>query len=86
MTLYINCVTAEKIMSCKKDPEINQYMELVNPQYMEGIILFDVKINLPDNFTVTSRQEGIDDYISITLSKLGTIELNTRDYRDLLIM
>ena len=86
MFLYINCISAEKIMNCKKDPEVNQHIELVNPQYMEGIILFDVKINLPDNFTITTRQEGIDDYICICLSKLGIIELNTRDYRDLLIM
>ena len=59
---------------------------LVNPQYMEGIILFDIKVDLPENFTISSRQEGISDIITITLSKMGSIELNTADYRDLTLL
>ena len=85
MNLYITCISAEKIMSCKKDPEINQHIKLVNPQCMGGVILFDAVIQLPDDFNITSKHNGIEDIIVVTLSKLGTLELNTRDYRDLTI-
>ena len=83
MQLYINCITAEKIMTCKKDPEVNQYLKLINPQSMGGMILFDVVIQLPDDFNISTKHEGIDDIVIISLSKLGTIELNTKDFRDL---
>lgn len=83
MQLYVSCISAEKIMSCKKDPEVNQHIKLVNPQCMGGMILFDAVIQLPDTFNITSKHEGIDDIVEVSLSKLGRIELNTRDYRDL---
>ena len=85
MQLYVTCISAEKIMSCKKSPEVNQHIKLVNPQCMGGTILFDAVIQLPDDFTITSKHEGIEDIIIVSLSKLGTIELNTRDHRDLTI-
>lgn len=85
MQLYISCMSAEKIMSCKKDPECNEHIKLVNPQSMGGVILFDAVIQLPDDFKITSKHEGIEDIVVISLSKLGCIELNTKDFRDLTI-
>ena len=83
MQLYVTCISAEKIMSCKKDPEVNQHIKLVNPQCMGGVILFDAVIQLPDSFSITTKHEGIEDIVEVSLSRLGSIELNTRDYRDL---
>ena len=83
MQIYITGISAENIMSCKKDPEVNQYIKLVNPQCMGGIIMFDAVIQLPDTFNISIKHEGIEDIIVIELSKLGSMELNTKDYRDL---
>lgn len=83
MQLYVNCITAEKIMFCKKDPEVNQYIKLINPQSMGGVISFDAVIQLPDDFNISVKHEGIDTIVVIALSKLGCMELNTKDFRDL---
>lgn len=83
MQLYVSCISAENIMNCKKNTEVNQYIKLVNPQCMGGTILFDAVIQLPDSFNISQKHDGIENIIEISLSKLGTIELNTRDYRDL---
>ena len=52
---------------------------------MRSDILFDVLIELPDNYMITSYYNGNDEYIKISLSKLGDIELNTKDFRDITI-
>ena len=86
MQLYINSVTADKILKCKKDnEEVVKRLRLINPQYSEGDVYFDVAVSLPDNFTITNKYEGMEDFIIINLSNLGKIELNVKDFRDILI-
>ena len=86
MQLYINCISADRIMKCKKDTqEVLQHIKLINPQYMEGDILFDVAVTLPDNFSISSRFEGLDEFVTISLSNLGNIDLNVKDFRDLVL-
>lgn len=86
MQLYINCVSADKILQCKKDnEEVVKRLKLINPQYAEGEVFFDVAVNLPDNFTITNKHEGVDNFIIIYLSNLGKIELNVKDFRDILL-
>lgn len=86
MQLYINSVTADKILKCKKDnEEVVKRLKLINPQYSEGDVYFDVAVSLPDNFTITNKHEGMEDFIFIYLSNLGKIELNVKDFRDILI-
>lgn len=86
MQLIISSVEANKIFFIKKDSdEITKYIEVVNPQYIGGSVLFDIHVNLPDNFNITTRLDGIEQYIVITLGKLGSFELNVKDYRDLTI-
>ena len=87
MQLLINCVEANKIFSCKKESEdIIKHIELVNPQYMNGGVLFDILVSLPDSFTIGSRLDGVEEYITITLNKLGSFELNTKDFRDITLL
>lgn len=88
MELYVNCVSAAKIMRCKKDNlEVMQYVTLVNPQYMsyDESIMFDMRITLPDDYNISSKFDGNDEYVVIKLSKLGNIELNTKDFRTITI-
>ena len=88
MNLYINCVSANNIMRCKKDNlDVMQYVTLINPQYMgyDETIMFDMYINLPEDYNINSRFEGNDEYIVIKLSKIGSLELNTKDFRDITI-
>ena len=88
MELYVNCVSADKIMRCKKDNlEVMQYVTLVNPQYMgyDESIMFDMRITLPDDYNINSKFDGNDEYVVIKLSKLGNIELNTKDFRTITI-
>ena len=91
MNLYINCISADNIMRCKKgSEEVLKHVTLTNPQIyqvdvMRSDILFDVLIELPDNYMITSYYNGNDEYIKISLSKLGDIELNTKDFRDITI-
>ena len=42
-------------------------------------------IDLPTDYKISGKTEGINEYIIIQLSKLGTIELNTKDFRDITI-
>lgn len=87
MQLLINCVEANKIFSCKKDTDdIIKHIELVNPQYMNGSVLFDILVHLPDSFTIGSRLDGMEKYITVTLNKLGSFELNTKDFRDIILL
>ena len=87
MQLLINCVEANKIFSCKKDTEdVIKHIELVNPQYLNGSVLFDILVHLPDSFTIGSRLDGLEEYVTITLNKLGSFELNTKDFRDITLL
>lgn len=89
MELYINCVNADNIMRCKKDNlEVMQYVTLINPQYAgyDDSIMFDMRIKLPEDYSISSRFEGNDEFLVIKLSKIGSIELNTRDFRDVTII
>lgn len=87
MTLTINSVTADSILRCKKDSqEVLKHIRLVNPQVYDTEILFDVVVDLPDNYSISSKYEGYEDFIVITLSNLGHIELNTKEFRDIIIM
>lgn len=86
MQLYINCITADKVLQCKKDnEEVIKRLKLVNPQYSEGVVFFDVVVNLPENFSIMNRMEGMDQFIIIMLSNLGSIKLNVNDFRDILL-
>lgn len=87
MQLYINCVTADKILKCKRNSEeVLKRLKLINPQYMENEVYFDVAVNLPDNFNITNKHEGVEDFITICLSNLGNIELNVKDFRDITLL
>ena len=89
MELYINCVSADNIMRCKKDNlDVMQYVTLVNPQYMgyDTTVMFDMHIRLPEDYSITSKFEGNDEYLVIKLSKIGSLELNTKDFRDVTIV
>lgn len=84
MQLYINQISADKIMRSKKtSDQILQHITLINPQYYEGIVLFDVHILLPDNYSIYSRYEGKDEKLVISLSKLGSMELDVKDFRNI---
>ena len=86
MQLLINSVEANKIFFVKKDnDDVAKHIEVVNPQYMGGMVLFDIHVNLPEEFSINTRHDGIEDYIIVKLSKLGSFELNTKDFRDLCI-
>ena len=86
MQLLINCVEANKIFSCTKDMDTIKHIELVNPQYMNGSVLFDILVHLPDSFSIGSRLDGLEEYITVTLNKLGAFELNTKDFRDITLL
>ena len=45
----------------------------------------DIHITLPDGFTISKRSEGVEEFLVVSLSKLGSFELNTRAYRDVTI-
>lgn len=86
MQLMINCVTADNIMRCKKDgSEVIQHLKLINPQCYENEILFDVVVDLPFNYTISSRYEGKEELVTVQLSHLGSIELNCKDFREMII-
>lgn len=91
MVMYINCISADNIMRCKKgSEEVLKHVTLTNPQIYQvdairSDILFDVAIDLPDNYNISSFYKGSDEYIKISLSKLGDMELNTKDFRDITI-
>ena len=84
MTLVINCITADKLLRCKKgSEELLNYVQLINPQVYESQIFYDVLVALPEDYSITSKFRGKEEYITIKLSKLGDMELNTKDYRDI---
>lgn len=86
MELYIHCVTADKIMKCKRSSEeVLKHITLVNPQCYENQIFFDVHVTLPEDYNICSRFEGKDEIMVISLSKLGVIELNVMDFRSITI-
>jgi len=72
-------------MRCKKSDEVMDHIQLINPMSFEGGVLFDMIIDLPTDYKISGKTEGINEYIIIQLSKLGTIELNTKDFRDITI-
>lgn len=84
MQLYINSISADKILRCKRSAdEILKHITLVNPQYYEGEVLFDVHITLPDNYIITSKYEGKAEHLYIQLSNLGSMELDVMDFRSI---
>lgn len=84
MQLYINSISADKILRCKRtSDEVLKHITLVNPQYYEGEVLFDVHITLPDNYNITSKYVGKAEHIYIQLSNLGDIELDVMDFRSI---
>lgn len=85
MKVYINWVSADTVMRCKKSEEVMDHIQLINPMSFEGGVLFDMIIDLPTDYKISGKTEGINEYIIIQLSKLGTIELNTKDFRDITI-
>ena len=85
MKLYINWVSADTVMRCKKSEEVMDHIQLINPMSFEGGVLFDMIIDLPTDYNISGKTEGINEYIIIQLSKLGTIEMNTKDFRDITI-
>ena len=85
MKIIVSWITAETVIKCKKDPAVMDRIQLVNPMSYEGIVLFDMLINLPDDYTISGKIDGINEYVVITLSKLGSIEINTKDFRDITI-
>lgn len=87
MNCYINCITPDKIMRAKKgSEELLNYIELVNPQMYENQIFYDVLIALPEDYSIGCKYRGKDEHIIIKLSKLGDIELNVKDYRDITLL
>ena len=87
MQLYINCITADKILKCKRnDDEVIKRIKLINPQYMENEVYFDVIVMLPDNFNISNKHECNEDYLVISLSNLGNMELNVKDFRDVTLI
>ena len=85
MKLYINWVSADAVMRCKKSEEVMDHIQLINPMSFDGGVLFDMIIDLPTDYKISGKTEGINEYIIIQLSKLGTIEMNTKDFRDITI-
>lgn len=85
MKVYINWVSADTVMRCKKSDEVMDHIQLINPMSFEGGVLFDMIIDLPTDYKISGKTEGINEYIIIQLSKLGVIELNTKDFRDITI-
>ena len=85
MKLFINWITADSVWKCKKSDEVMEHIRLINPMSYEGGILFDMIIDLPDDWKIEGVQEGLNTFIVITLSKLGTLKLNTIDFRDITI-
>lgn len=85
MKLYINWVSADTVMRCKKSEEVMDHIQLINPMSFEGGVLFDMIVDLPTDYKISGKTEGINEYIIIQLSKLGAIELNTKDFRDITI-
>ena len=84
MQLYINSISADKILRCKRSAdEILKHITLVNPQYYEGEVLFDVHITLPYNYIITSKYEGKAEHLYIQLSNLGSMELDVMDFRSI---
>ena len=87
MNCYINCITPDKIMRCKKgSEELLNYIELINPQIYESQIFYDVLIALPEDFSIQTKYRGKDEHVIIKLSKLGDIELDVKDYRDITLL
>lgn len=86
MKLYINWVSADTVMRCKKSEEVMDRIQLINPMSFEGGVLFDMIIDLPEGYSISGRTEGLNEYIIIKMSKLGTIEMNTKDFRDMTIV
>ena len=85
MKLYINWISADTVMRCKKSVEVMDHIQLINPMSFEGSVLFDMIVDLPTDYKISGKTEGVNEYIIIQLSKLGTIELNTKDFRDITI-
>lgn len=68
-------------MRCKKtSEELLDYVELYNPRECNNQIYYDVMVILPDDYTITSKICDRNEYVVITLSKLGNIEINTKDF------
>lgn len=87
MQLYINSITPDSVMRCKKgSDELLKYMELINPQVYENHIYYDVFIQLPDDFSISCKHQGSDEILIVTMSKLGDLELNTKDYRQVILI
>lgn len=87
MQIIFTSVTADSVMQANKSPEVVQHMKLINAQMTyEDSLLFDLVVFPTDDFTITKTADGNKDKIRLTLSKLGFIELNVNEYRDLMIM
>lgn len=86
MQLLINNVSANDLFFIKRDSEeIKKHINIVNTQCYGGVIMCDIHITLPDGFTISKRSEGVEEFLVVSLSKLGSFELNTRAYRDVTI-
>lgn len=85
MNIYVNCISADTALRLKKDEEVLKHITLVNPQCYEGNILFDMQITLPDSFTLSRKYDGYKELMIITLGNIGAIELDTKDFRDIII-
>lgn len=87
MDMYINCITPDSFIRAKKgSEELLQYVELVNPQIYDTQVFYDVLVKLPEDYKVSSKYRGKDELISIELSKLGSLELDVKDFRNITLL
>lgn len=87
MQIIFTSVTADSVMQANKSPEIVQHLKLQNAQMnYDGALLFDLVVYPTDDFTINKSTDGTKEKIRVILSKLGYIELNVNEFRDLMIM
>lgn len=87
MDMYINCITPDSFIRAKKgSEELLQYVELVNPQVYGTQIFYDILVKLPEDYSVSSKYNGKDERVVIQLSKLGALELDVKDFRNITLL
>ena len=89
MQLIINSVASDKLFSIngnKGSVELAQHLHLYNPQVYGNDIIYDIYIDLSDIFSIENFYKRDQEYVRITLGKLGSIELSNSDYRDMNIL
>lgn len=87
MDMYINCITPDSFIRAKKgSEELLQYVELVNPQVYGTQIFYDILVKLPEDYSISSKYKCKDERVVIQLSKLGALELDVKDFRNITLL